>query len=46
MEQSLDCYRSGAIHPHVDRCFTLDEAAEARRYIQDRKNVGKVLLTP
>jgi NADPH:quinone reductase-like Zn-dependent oxidoreductase len=46
----LDCLfqgvRDGAIAPHVDRVFPLSEAAAAHHYLQDRKNVGKVLLDP
>lgn len=46
----LDCLfqaiRDGAIAPHVDRVFPLSEAPAAHHYIQDRKNVGKVLLDP
>lgn len=42
----LDYYREGAISPHVDATFSFDQAAEAHRYIQDRKNFGKVLLKP
>jgi NADPH:quinone reductase-like Zn-dependent oxidoreductase len=46
----LDCLyqgvRDGAIAPHVDRVFPLTEAAAAHHYLQDRKNVGKVLLDP
>jgi NADPH:quinone reductase-like Zn-dependent oxidoreductase len=38
--------RDGAIAPHVDRVFPLREAAAAHHYVQDRKNVGKVLLDP
>jgi NADPH:quinone reductase-like Zn-dependent oxidoreductase len=30
----------------VDRAFPFDEAAAAHRYIHERRNVGKVLLTP
>ena len=29
----------------VDRAFPLEEGPEAHRYIQDRKNIGKVVLT-
>lgn len=32
--------------PRVDRVFSFDEVAEAHQYIHDRRNVGKVLLTP
>jgi len=39
-------YRRGAIRPHVDRTFPFAEAAAAHRYIQGRRNVGKVLLVP
>jgi len=42
----LDLYRKGAIRPQVDRVFPFDRAAEAHRRIQERKNVGKVLLAP
>jgi NADPH:quinone reductase len=46
----LDCLyqgvRDGAIAPHVDRVFPLTEASAAHHYVQDRKNVGKVLLDP
>lgn len=34
------------IRPHVDSTFTFDEIAEAHRYIEARKNIGKVVLTP
>lgn len=34
------------IRPHVDHTFTFDEIAEAHRYIEARKNIGKVVLTP
>lgn len=46
----LDCLyqgiRDGAIAPHVDRVFPLREVAAAHHYVQDRRNVGKVLLDP
>ena len=32
------------IHPHVDQVFPYHKASEAHNYIQDRKNIGKVLL--
>lgn len=34
------------IDPVVDRVFPFEEAGSAHRYIQERKNIGKVLLTP
>ena len=37
-------YGEGKIRPHIGRIFPLAEAAAAHRFIQDRKNIGKVLL--
>ena len=34
-----------AVRPVVAASFPFERAAEAHHYIQDRKNVGKVLLT-
>lgn len=42
----IDLYREGVARPVVDRSFSFNRAAEAHHYIQDRKNTGKVLLTP
>jgi synaptic vesicle membrane protein VAT-1 len=36
----------GWIRPHVDRAFSFDQVAEAHRYIEARKNIGKVVLVP
>jgi NADPH:quinone reductase-like Zn-dependent oxidoreductase len=36
----------GAISPVVAESFPFDRAADAHRFIQDRKNIGKVVLTP
>jgi NADPH:quinone reductase-like Zn-dependent oxidoreductase len=36
----------GWIRPHVDRTFTFDQIQEAHRYIEGRKNIGKVVLVP
>lgn len=46
VDQLLVWYGEGKIHPHVDRVFTFEQAGEAHAYIQDRKNIGKVLLRP
>jgi NADPH:quinone reductase-like Zn-dependent oxidoreductase len=35
----------GAIHPIVAEAFPFDRVADAHRFIQDRKNIGKVVLT-
>jgi NADPH2:quinone reductase len=37
---------AGSLAPIVDKTFPFAEAAAAHDYIQDRKNFGKVLLTP
>ncbi len=42
----LDLFADGTFKPVVDRTFPFAEAAAAHRYIQDRKNFGKVVLTP
>jgi NADPH2:quinone reductase len=39
-----DC-QAGRIKPVVGKTFPLVEAAAAHRYIQERRNVGKVILT-
>jgi len=43
-EQILDWAGEGKIHPRVDREFPLADAASAHRYIEERRNVGKVVL--
>lgn len=35
---------SGDLHVHVDRVFALEEAAQAHRYLQERRSIGKVIL--
>ena len=32
--------------PKITRTFPFGEAAAAHHFIQDRKNIGKVVLTP
>ena len=34
----------GKISPHVDKVFPSEKVSDAHHYIQDRKNIGKVLL--
>jgi NADPH:quinone reductase-like Zn-dependent oxidoreductase len=41
-----DLLDRGVIKPVVAEAFPFDRAADAHRYIQERKNVGKVVLTP
>ena len=42
----VDLFADGTFVPVVDKSFPFDEAAAAHKYIQDRKNFGKVVLTP
>ena len=46
VDQLMNLWEQGAIKPKIARTFTFDEAAAAHHFIQDRKNIGKVLLTP
>ncbi|HVC33162.1 MAG TPA: zinc-binding dehydrogenase [Chloroflexota bacterium] len=42
----LRWYEEGKLQPHVDRDFPLADAAAAHRYVQERRNLGKVVLIP
>ncbi|MDP1829942.1 MAG: medium chain dehydrogenase/reductase family protein [Archangium sp.] len=44
LDKVLELNAGGKLTAHVDRVFPLDKAGEAHQYVQDRKNVGKVLL--
>jgi NADPH:quinone reductase-like Zn-dependent oxidoreductase len=46
MEQLIAYYEEGDIRPVVAASFPFERAAEAHHYLQDRKNLGKVLLAP
>lgn len=46
MTDLIGLCESGRIRPHIDKVFALEEAADAHRYLHDRRNVGKVLLRP
>jgi NADPH:quinone reductase-like Zn-dependent oxidoreductase len=46
MSHLVDLCERGTIHPHIDRVFPLEAAADAHRYLHERRNVGKVLLRP
>jgi NADPH:quinone reductase-like Zn-dependent oxidoreductase len=46
MRDLLELYDQGVVAPRVDTSFSFEDAAAAHHYIQDRKNVGKVLLVP
>jgi len=46
LQRILDWYRDGKVRPTVGARFPFTEAAAAHHYIQDRKNIGKVVLVP
>lgn len=46
MQQILHWYDEALFRPHISATFSLENAAEAHHFIQDRKNFGKVLLLP
>jgi NADPH:quinone reductase-like Zn-dependent oxidoreductase len=42
----LELFRKGSIAPRIDSTHPFDRAADAHRRLQERRNVGKVLLRP
>jgi NADPH:quinone reductase-like Zn-dependent oxidoreductase len=44
MHALFQLFEEGRIAPHVDRVFPLAEGAAAHRFLQERRNVGKVLF--
>jgi NADPH:quinone reductase-like Zn-dependent oxidoreductase len=44
MRELLQLFQEGRIAPKVDRVFPLDEGAAAHRFLEERRNVGKVLF--
>jgi NADPH:quinone reductase-like Zn-dependent oxidoreductase len=46
MEEILAGVAAGWVRPHVDRSFPLSEVGAAQVYIEERRNVGKVVLVP
>ncbi len=46
IEPLVKDFESGALVPVVAEAFPFDQAADAHRFIHERKNVGKVVLTP
>ena len=41
----LKGFADGWVRPHVDKSFSLAQAGEAHTYMEERKNIGKVVLT-
>jgi synaptic vesicle membrane protein VAT-1 len=44
MQALLQGVADGWVRPHVDKTFPLARVGEAHAYIEDRKNIGKVVL--
>jgi NADPH:quinone reductase-like Zn-dependent oxidoreductase len=45
-EDLLDLWKAGVIKPKIDKVFSFNEASLAHHHLQDRKNLGKILLRP
>jgi len=45
LDEIFRMYTAGKIKPVIGKTFPLAEAAAAHKYIHDRKNIGKVVLT-
>jgi NADPH:quinone reductase-like Zn-dependent oxidoreductase len=45
MEILLKGLADGWVRPHVDKSFPLAQAGEAQTHMEERKNIGKVVLT-
>ena len=41
---ALPHFQSGKLRPIIDRVFPLDKLSEAHQFMEDNKNVGKILL--
>ena len=44
MNAILQGVQDGWVNPYVDKTFTLEEAELAHRFLEERKNIGKVIL--
>ena len=45
-DKLLQGVAAGWVRPHVDKAFSFDRVGEAHAYLEARKNIGKVVLTP
>ncbi len=41
----LNGVEEGWVRPHVDKTFPMEQAGQAHAYLEERKNIGKVILT-
>ena len=45
-DQLFGLWTAGVVKPRIAQTFRFAEAAQAHHFIQDRRNIGKVLLVP
>src|SRR5258708_24317203 len=45
-DKLLQGVAAGWVRPHVEKAFSFDHVGEAHAYLEARKNIGKVVLTP
>ncbi|XP_031558780.1 synaptic vesicle membrane protein VAT-1 homolog, partial [Actinia tenebrosa] len=46
MKDLMKLYNDGALKPCIDSVFALEEVAKAQQKMHERKNIGKILLSP
>jgi NADPH:quinone reductase-like Zn-dependent oxidoreductase len=46
MLEIMKSMEEGRLKPHVDKAFPFEKVAEAHSYIEERRNIGKVVLVP
>jgi len=46
IEAILEGVKEGWIRPHVDKVFPFEQVSDAHTYIEQRENIGKVVLAP
>jgi len=46
MEAIMNGVKEGWVCPHVGKTFSFNDVADAHAYIENRKNIGKVVLVP
>ncbi len=46
MKVILDGVTEGWVRPFVDKAFSFEQAGDAHKYLEERKNIGKVVLVP
>jgi len=45
-DRLFDLWTQGVVKPRIAQTFQFDEVVQAHHFIQDRRNIGKVLLVP